>query len=508
MRYSAALFALSVFFNYYFPETIILNGGFIVAIFLSAFIEIKYATVVLSAASFLATSIIAATKAGSFSYTQYISINLLQAGIIIFSAGLVVYVKRLMHHMQFDKKHMTSLFENATEGIILTGGKGEIVLVNPAAERLFGYTKDELKGQLIEMLIPDRFQGGHHNLRGGFYQDPGDRQMGVGRDLYAKKRDGSEFPVEISISFYKENTTPYVIAFIVDITSRKSNEQKIKKHQEDLLAMTENLRLLNNDLEQKVNERTFVLKEAMQKLEESQRELNKSFEKERQMNELKSRFVSMASHEFRTPLSTILSSASLLSKYTAGTDQEKRDKHINRIKGSVTNLNDILEDFLSLGKLDEGKMSPTIGAFDLNDFLKVIIDEMKAHLRAGQEISYSFKGAEEFYSDHKLLRNICINLISNAIKFSPDASEIIVDCQVENGNATMQFTDQGIGISEEDQRHLFTSFFRGNNAANIQGTGMGLHIVKRYLELLHGTIAVESNLLRGSTFTIVLPSFQ
>ena len=268
-----------------------------------------------------------------------------------------------------DQVHLTSLFENATEGIILTGQYGKIVLVNPAAERMFGYSSKDLIGQLIEVLIPDQFKPHHHTLREGFYEKPSNRVMGQGRDLYGRRKDGSNIPVEVSLSHYKKEEELFVIAFIVDITQRKKIENDILMQQKELEKMTSDMRKLNTQLEAKVEERTTILKEALQKLEESQQELSEALDQEKQLSEIKSRFVSMASHEFRTPLSTVLSSASLLSKYTNTEDQDKRDRHIGKIKTSVKHLNDILEDFLSLGKLDEGKVDNNINEFDLEEFI-------------------------------------------------------------------------------------------------------------------------------------------
>src|SRR5450755_2414070 len=265
--------------------------------------------------------------------------------------------------MKYNPVHLASLFENATEGIVVSNSLGNIILVNPAACRVFGYRTEELIGQKIEILIPGKVKTNHVKLREGFYQDPKNRVMGHNRDLLAGKKNGETFPVEVSLSTYVQNDERYVIAFIIDITKRKEIERNVIHKQQQLEKVTDDMRILNADLEAKVEERTIILKEALQRLEESQYELNQALDKERQLNEIKSRFVSMASHEFRTPLSTILSSASLLSKYTAGAEQEKRDKHINRIKYSVTHLNDILEDFLSLGKLDEGKVFITISMF-------------------------------------------------------------------------------------------------------------------------------------------------
>ena len=252
-----------------------------------------------------------------------------------------------------DQAHMTSLFENATEGIILTGHHGNIVLVNPAAERMFGYQNREIIGQPIEILIPAQFKAHHHHLRDGFYKTPSNRVMGQGRDLFGKKKDGSNIPVEVSLSHYKKDDELFVIAFIVDITRRKEIERNMLEQQKELQKVSTEIRKLNAELEVKVEERTVILKEALQKLEQSQRELSEALDKEKQLSEIKSRFVSMASHEFRTPLSTVLSSASLLAKYTTTEEQEKRSRHIDKIKSSVRHLNDILEDFLSLGKLDE-----------------------------------------------------------------------------------------------------------------------------------------------------------
>ena len=404
-----------------------------------------------------------------------------------------------------DTAHMTSLFENATEGIILTNGAGNIVIANPAAERMFEYLKDELNGQPIEILIPDKFKPHHHQLRDGFYQKPSNRVMGQGRDLNGRKKDGKDIPVEVSLSHYRRDGELFVIAFIVEITQRKEIENRMLKQKEELEKITDKIRQLNADLEIKVEERTLILKEALQKLEQSQDELNEALDKEKQLNEIKSRFVSMASHEFRTPLTTVLSSAGLLAKYTASEDQGKRDKHIQRIKNSVNNLNDILEDFLSLGKLNEGRVDTKSEKVNLKDILTDAVDEMKTQLKNGQHFVLDCSNDCDAFTDKKLFRNVLINLMSNAIKFSEEGKPIAVKGEIKNGNAIVSITDQGIGISEEDQEHLFTSFFRGANATNVQGTGLGLHIVKRYVDLLGGEVELHSELNKGTTINFIVP---
>ena len=166
-----------------------------------------------------------------------------------------------------DQAHMTSLFENSTEGIILTNGAGNIVMANPASERMFGYGKDELIGNPIEILIPDKMKPHHHQLRDGFYHKPSNRVMGQGRDLYGTRKDGTSLPVEVSLSHYQRDGELFVIAFIVDITLRKEIENSMLKQKAELEKITGKIRQLNADLEIKVEERTLILREALQKLE-------------------------------------------------------------------------------------------------------------------------------------------------------------------------------------------------------------------------------------------------
>jgi PAS domain S-box-containing protein len=405
-----------------------------------------------------------------------------------------------------DQAHMTSLFENATEGIILTNGHGHIVLANPAAERMFGYTASELQNLPVEVLIPANFRPGHKSLREGFHKKPSNRSMGAGRDLFALKKNGEEFPVEISLSHYKKDNELFVIAFIVDITLRKEVEQNLVKKQNELEKVTFEIRKLNTELEKKVDERTHILKEALEKLEQSQTELHEALDKERQLNEIKSRFVSLASHEFRTPLSAVLSSAALISKYTKEDEQEKRNKHIDRIKDSVKNLNDILEDFLSLGKLDEGRIITDPGEFNLREMINGTLADVKVVLKPGQKFIFDYEGEEKINVDKNLLRNILINLISNAAKFSEEDTPITILAKSDNEKNIITVTDKGIGISKKDQEHLFTMFYRASNVTNIQGTGLGLHIVKRYLDLINGTVNLQSTLGKGTSITITFPN--
>ena len=503
--FTSVIFLLTIALSFWLPGYSITIGGLLLGIFLTTFIPGQKSTPIAAAVSILIVllfNIFHENAILSAKEVMHVAFILL---LILFTALIVTHIKKLYQDISFDKNHMTSLFENATEGIILTNKSGKIVLVNPAAEQQFGYTSDELVGQPIEILIPKQYRESHVNLREGFHRAPQDRVMGHGRDLHGTKKNGENFPVEVSLSYYKRNDESFVIAFIVDITARKQIEANMVRQQHELENVTRDIRKLNTQLEAKVEERTVILKEALMKLEQSQKELSEALDKERELNEIKSRFVSMASHEFRTPLSTILSSASLLGKYLTTEDQPRRDKHIHRIKDSVKHLNDILEDFLSLGKLDEGKINAQPASFNLPELISDTTEEMKGLLKQDQNIVYNHEGNADVYSDKKLLKNILINLITNAIKFSDDGSPIYVNSTVQNGHAKVSVTDKGIGISEEDQEHLFSSFFRGKNAVNIQGTGLGLHIVKRYVDLLDGNVHLESKLNEGTTISFSIP---
>ncbi|HEY4966768.1 MAG TPA: PAS domain-containing sensor histidine kinase [Puia sp.] len=401
--------------------------------------------------------------------------------------------------------HLTSLFENATEGIVVTNSQGLIILINPSACQMFGYSPEELEGQKIEVLIPSSAKKRHIKHREQFYHDPSNRKMGQNRDLLAGRKDGTSFPVEVSLSTYIQNEERHVIAFVIDITRRKEIEGNMILQQLQLEKVTDEMRLLNADLEVKVEQRTTILKEALLRLEESQNELHLALDKERQLNEIKSRFVSMASHEFRTPLSTVLSSASLIDKYTAADDSQKRSRHIEKIKNSVKHLNNLLEDFLSLGKLDEGKIGIHLHEFNLAELIRDTMEEMNPTLKTDQQIIFIYTGPEFMTSDKNLIRNILFNLLSNAIKFSETSSDIRVTSVFKDNSTFVTVQDEGMGISEEDKEHLFTSFFRGRNVVNIQGTGLGLHIVKRYVDMLGGSITLESTLGKGTQITFSIP---
>lgn len=402
-----------------------------------------------------------------------------------------------------ENDRFVALFQYASMGILVSDCHGVITLANNFLLSQFGYLlQEDLVGKKIETLIPIRFQHHHEHHRDHYFEKPERRSMGEGLDLFAIKKDGTEFPVEISLSHYKTDEGNFAIAFVSDISKRKEIENAVIEQKEKLALINERIAQLNDDLEQKVELRTQQLQNTMEELKNSKDELTKALGKEKELSDMKSRFVSMASHEFRTPLSTILSSASLIAKYVETSDQEKRDKHIKRIKSAVNNLTDILNDFLSIGKMEDGKIEANITEFGIKEYLVALCSELQGITKAGQHINYTHTGKELVQLDASFLRNIIINLLSNAIKFSPENKLLHISSCVTDNQVVLTIKDAGIGISEEDQEHLFERFFRGSNATNIQGTGLGLHIVAKYIELMDGNITFTSKLEEGTTFVI------
>ena len=619
------------------------------------------------------------------------------------------------------------MFESAGEGLLVANKEGTILMANPRVCEMFGYSKIELIGKEIDMLVPDHLRHRHIKHREGYHHHPKKRSMGKGVDLQGQRKDGSSFPVEISLNYFENEDDILVMALLTDITERKKADSdlsktlkefadykialdeaaivaitdqkgiimhandnfcKISKYsREELIGqdhrivnsghhskefirnlwvtiangktwkgelrnkakdgtiywvdttiipflnedgkpyqyvairaditerkvMNERILQLNNELEQRVEERTEALRESeklystiarnypngtisvfdeelryvfvegkelykigvtskdligtnyldrlpkdigvnikthllnvfkgistsfefeyrnnhyilnavpmpdskgntrqilvveqnVTKQKKAENEIRKSLEKEKELNELKSRFVSMASHEFRTPLSTILSSVSLVQKYDAPENEEKREKHIIRIKSAVNNLTGILNDFLSLDKLETGKVENNPVEFDVVKFSEEMTEEMQAVAKKGQSVIYKHSGKNTIVvADKHILKNILHNLLSNASKYSGEGTEVSFNTFSDKTKLKIEIRDNGIGIPEEEKQHMFERFFRAKNAVNIGGTGLGLNIVKKYTELLNGEIGFESKAGEGTTFTLIIP---
>lgn len=414
------------------------------------------------------------------------------------AAFFVVHYMVLRETEQQQEGKFKALFEYATSGILMTNRKGLIVTANPALEKLFGYNTGELSGQTIEKLIPTRLAEKHVEHREHFHANPHPRSMGTGLNLSGLRKDGSEFPVEVSLSPFKNREGDFVVAFVVDNTFRKNYEDSIIRQKSELAQLSEALQQSNESLENKVAERTH-------ELEQTKNDLAAALDKERELGELKSRFVSMASHEFRTPLTSVLSSAGLILQYADRQDIGNIKKHGERIKSAVNSLNTILTEFLSLGRLEEGKTQVKMEEINISDCIDDVCTEMKNLFKDGQNLIFEQEGGDVARLDSGLLKNILINLVSNAVKYSPEGATILLRSKIGDDGICISVRDQGIGIPESEQKHLFDRFFRATNATNIQGTGLGLYIVQRYAEMMNGEVGFTSEVEKGSEFWVKFP---
>lgn len=417
---------------------------------------------------------------------------------------------------------LEAIFNAAIDGIVTINQEGKIATLNPAAAHLFGYDPKEVIGRNIDMLMPAPYKKNHDSYISNYLKTGSRKIIGIGREVEGIKKDGTIFPIRLAVSEIIIDGRRNFAGIIHDLSDVKAAEEKVHKLNRELEEKNENLEQLvlerteklanvvdkllvtNEQLGNEVREREII----ENSLRQRETELEEALNKEKELNALKSRFVSMASHEFRTPLSTILSSIELVEAYQ-DTDNTRALKHITRIKSSVSTLTSILNDFLSLSRLEEGKVEAQLEWFNLQDFCTAVIDEMRGQLKRGQKIIHEESGTgRDIYLDKKFLKIVLFNLISNAIKYSPEDKPIRCITRIQENMLAIAIQDEGLGIPAEDQPHLFTRFFRAHNVENIQGTGLGLNIVKRYIELLKGTIRFDSNLGYGTSFFVEIPLKQ
>lgn len=550
------------------------------------------------------------------------------------SVIFAIRYRKLFEQEEVQKRQLEALFENATEGMIFTNSQGQVVRVNPAAEQMFGYQAGELPGTSIESLVPDRFMTTHAEGRKRLFANPTERPKGGGRELLAKRKNGDEFMAEISLSYFFDRQEVFYIAFIVDISERKKQEEIIQ-------ANVNSIRRLNEALDAKVKQRTSELETTLTKLENTnskltteiaerkkiearlikskmlytaiarnfpegvigvldknmryvlaegrelekigfsghsaighrlfnnddpeltagaeeklsrvffgdtvsfdidirtntynviavplpdvqnniqeilvvmknitdrklvERKLVRTIEKEKELSALKSRFVTMASHEFRTPLSTMLSSVFLLENYTGEKYDAQKKTHLERIRRSIQTLTELMNDFLSIGQLEEGQIKTALSNIEIKTFLGEVVNDLNNIKKPGQVIHLQFSGDDaSVITDRHMLTNILRNLVSNAVKYSSAEAPIHVTASLDNQALRISVQDFGIGIPDHEQAEIFKRFYRAENVTNIQGTGLGLNIVRKYVKLLNGSIDFKSKLNEGTTFTVHLP---
>lgn len=401
----------------------------------------------------------------------------------------------------FDKENslLNFLSEAISEGVVIVDSNQQIVSVNKSLEQMFGYNNSELLGQHLNILIPKNIHSVHDRYVKEFVKKSDKRQMGHGRNLFGVHKSGKLIPVEAGLNPFDWQGNQFVMALVINISERLQQEQKIIE--------------LNNQLEERIQQRTKELKSTVEELvqeiekrKEAEKKIKTALKREKELNELKTKFLSMVSHEFKTPLSGILTSTILLGKYKLAEQQEKREKHLRTITDKVHYLNNILNDFLSIERLDSGKEKYRPTTFKLSKIINEVVYNANMLLKDGQRISFPPEVDEYILTQDEKIMELCLsNLVHNAIKYSSENTSIVIDV-VENGKLlTISVKDQGMGIPEDAQKHIFSRYFRAENAINDQGTGIGLNIVKGHLKNLGGNISFVSEENKGSTFTMNIP---
>ena len=398
------------------------------------------------------------------------------------------------------------LFEAFPESVLIVDENQKIVAANSSAEKIFGYKKGKLKDQFLNILIPERYQTTHKSHFNYFMAKDNKIMNADGLYLFGLKKNKKEFPVEIGLNPFILYDKKYLMALVIDMTIRRETEIKINS--------------INVELEEKIEDKTIELNNTISKLKELnlnyEKELKRRIEienkmknalkKERELNELKTKFLSLVSHEFKTPLSGILTSVILLEKYQLSEQQEKRNKHLKTITKKVHYLNKVLNDFASLEKLDSSNESYKFTIFNLSKIINEVVYNANMILKSGQHINV-LQNTSDFvlHQDEKILELVLNNIIYNAIRYSPENTEINLDISKKGKNLIIEISDHGIGIPKNDQKFIFNRYFRAENVLNIPGTGIGLNIIKTHLKNMGGTIDFKSQENKGSTFFVELP---
>lgn len=402
-----------------------------------------------------------------------------------------------------EEERYNAIAENASVGILVINRSNCIVYANQFLVGLFGYKhRDEILNKEFEILIPKRYYEEHLKriLQVAYGAHKEDFRSGT--EIYGVRKDGQEIPIEISLSSYQSGEETFFLAYLTDISIRMGIRRKLLVQKEEVHHINQAMEKMNERLEMEVEARTAKLRETMTKLEKSKDKLAVALNKEKDLSNMKSSFVSLASHEFRTPLSTILSSATLLLKYTKTEEQANRDKHVHRIQSAVTNLNNILNEFLSLRRIENGGIETYFENINIPELIDMQVQEMSSILKTGQKVQIKHTGENCFRTDKAIFKNIVINLLSNAIKFSEKKGIIYINTSIQDNILIFNIKDHGIGIPEKDLKYIGQLFFRAGNATNINGTGLGLNIVLKYAELLHGKVEIKSEPGKGTEFII------
>jgi len=372
------------------------------------------------------------------------------------------------------------LLEAAPDAILEVNQEGQIMLLNEAAERMFGYSRGELLGLNVENLVPAAMRSGHAQHRASYASHPNTRPMGTGLELQGQRKDGSLFPVEISLSPNWIEGALHVIASVRDITERKVVEDRIRALREQYTA---ELKIKNEQLE-------------VRNLEAEQ------------ANRLKNEFLASMSHELRTPLHTIIGFSELLTEQLEGPLNAKQQRFVGHILQDARHLLELINQVLDISKIESGRLDLKREPFDFSQCVEEVLAGIR-HQAATKNITLENKNRfhDSLYADRLRVKEILYNLLSNAVKFTPEGRRVWVEAFSEGDSLHVSVCDTGIGIPEKEHPSIFEKFYQVGDArgGTREGTGLGLPITKHLVELHGGTINVESRPGQGSSFRLTFP---
>lgn len=383
-------------------------------------------------------------------------------------------------HEASQEIRFRKLVEAAPDAILEVNEQGQIMFLNEAAERIFGYSRDEMLGLTVENLVPAAMRGGHARHRASYASHPNTRPMGTGLELQGQRKDGSLFPVEISLSPNWIEGSLHVIASVRDITERRMVEDRIRALREQYTA---ELTAKNEQLEARSREAE-------------------------QANRLKTEFLASMSHELRTPLHTIIGFSELLTEQLEGPLNEKQHRFIGHISQDARHLLELINQILDISKIESGRLELKCEAFDFDHCVGEVLAGIRHHADAKNITLESQNGFhDKLFADRLRMKEILYNLLSNAVKFTPEGGRVWVESDHDGDSLRVSVCDTGIGIAKQEQLSIFEKFYQvGDSSAGVrEGTGLGLPITKHLMELHGGTISVESSPGEGSRFTLILP---
>ncbi len=409
----------------------------------------------------------------------------------------IIYDISQRRKLELELRKHSEVLEQSPVSIVITDTNGNIEYVNPKFTEVSGYTLNEAKNENPRILKSGEQPTDYYKemwetiLSGKTWQGK----------FHNKNKEGKLFWESAIISPIKNNEGEITnfVAIKEDITKQVEIENELKQYREKLEDLVEERTSeLNN-----VNKRLAEKLEKEKKLEE---ELEESLKKERDINELKTKFIATVSHEFRTPLAALQSSSELIQIYSAKGNEEKKQKHINRVTTTVKYLTKLLDDVLTVSRADREILENNPENTDIKEFILSVVEETKKDKKAGQEIDLDFKlDKRNNFIDTNLLRKVIVNILGNSIDYSPANENITIEVESTEENLLVEIADKGIGINEEEIEYIFDAFYRTQNSIGTQGVGLGLFIAKKALDILEGSISVKSKINDGTTFQIRVP---